>query len=83
MTTSLITYIVVNVRPYLDDKHHRVLCHHPRFSFTKDCRMARLRISGSNKGRARIPREMSVGPSSLISGLRLSGRIVTVDISSS
>src|SRR5271157_4991045 len=52
-------------------------------SFTKDSFVARLRISGSNRGRARTPLEISVGPSCLGAGFRSGGDAVADAISSS
>src|ERR1039458_6706921 len=78
--TSLITYTVVNAAPTSTTNITGFFATCAGFSFTNDCWIARLRISGSNSGRARTPREMSIGGSSLVSGLRGVFCAVVVDI---
>src|SRR5258708_32410795 len=79
---SLITNTVVRAAPTSTTNITGFFATSRGLSFTNDSFVALLKISESNRGRARMPLEISAVPScSLTSGLRSAGgRTVTVDI---
>src|SRR5262245_57167249 len=77
---SLITKSVVKAAPTSTTNITGFLATSLGFSLTKESLVARLRIAGSNRGRARTPLDRSCVPSGLISGLRSRGRAVRVAI---
>src|SRR5215468_9222402 len=81
VTASLITNKVVSAAPTSTTNMTGFFATILGLSLTKDSFVARRRISGSKRGRARTPFEMSCALSLLISGLRLCGGAVRVDIS--
>src|SRR5215510_3755801 len=81
VTASLITNTVVKAAPTSTTNMTGFLATILGFSLTKDSFVARARISGSNRGRARTPLEMRAAPSVLISGLCSFGGATSVAIS--
>src|ERR1700730_10394115 len=77
---SLMTKTVVNAAPTSTTNITGFFTTILGFSLRNDSLIARLRISESNSGRARTPREMSCGPSCFVSCLRSSGGAPRVDI---
>src|SRR5262245_6248349 len=81
VTASLITNNVVKAAPTSTTNMTGFLATIRGFSFTKDSRIARRRISGSKRGRARTHLEISgVASAILTTGLRSCGGTVSVDI---
>src|SRR5690349_2663077 len=75
VTASLITKTVVNAAPTSTTNITGFLATNRGLSFTNDSRIARLIISGSKRGRARIPLDRSCVPSCLTSGLCSRGAV--------
>src|SRR6266850_3195935 len=80
VTASLITKTVVRAAPTSTTNITGFFATIRGFSFTNDSFIARLRISGSNRARARTPLEMSCVLSGLVSILGSCGGRVAVAI---
>src|SRR5205809_920750 len=81
VTASLITKTVVSAAPTSTTNITGFFATIRGFSLMNEFLVARLRISGSNSGRARTPLEMSCAPSVLVSTLGSSGGAIAVAIS--
>src|SRR5438876_2679990 len=81
VTASLITKTVVRAAPTSTTNITGFFATIRGFSLMNESLVARLRISGSNSGRARTPLEMSCVASVLVSSLGCSGGAITVAIS--
>src|SRR5436190_10406145 len=81
VTASLITKTVVSAAPTSTTNITGFFATIRGFSLMNESLVARLRISGSNRGRARTPLEMSCAPSVLVSTLGSPGGAIAVAMS--